>query len=263
MLSLNDHLRLARQAACAAGDVIASTGNAVVRNKSSEIDLVTEADVAAEAAIRSVLLAGDSSIPVWGEEGGDAGADAPVKWIVDPIDGTTNFVHGYPAYSVSIGLERDGVYEVAVILDVPAGRLYHASRRGGAFCNDQPIHVSETETLDASLVGTGFAYDRRERADFYLHVYRAAMMSVQGIRRSGSAALDLAAVACGRLDGFWEFNLRPWDVAAGLLLITEAGGAVDPIPGESLRGSWPCPMVSNGRIHESLKSMLKAAISDR
>ena len=236
-----------------------------MRTKSGAIDLVTEIDLAAEQAIVEILKRDDPQTAILTEESQAPVADAD-RWVVDPLDGTTNFVHGYPAYSVSIALESQRGAEVAVVLDVTGGRLYHAVRGTGAFCGDHRLNVSRVERLSEALIGTGFAYDRREKSAFYLKVFGAAMQRVQGLRRSGSAALDLAAVAAGdaaaarKLDGFWEFNLRPWDVAAGLLLVREAGGAVGPVPGHVLSGPWVSPMLSNGRIHDELEGLLRDAV---
>ncbi|MDX1564937.1 MAG: inositol monophosphatase family protein [Phycisphaeraceae bacterium] len=257
--NLHQKLQIAIEAARAAGSIIASARPESVRTKSGAIDLVTEVDLAAEKAIMEILRRDDPQTAVLSEES-EVDVTAASRWVVDPLDGTTNFVHGYPAYSVSIALESQRGAEVAVVLDVPGDRLYHAGRDGGAFCNGNPIRVSEVETLSEALIGTGFAYDRREKADFYLKIFGAVMRQVQGLRRSGSAALDLAAVASGRLDGFWEFNLRPWDVAAGLLLVQEAGGAVGPVPGRTLGGAWVSPLLSNGRIHDELEDLLRDAV---
>jgi len=245
------------EAARAAGCILRERlgGDFKVRHK-GDVDLVTEVDLACERAILEVLTDRTPDIPVLGEEGGGA-VDAPTRWVVDPLDGTTNFVHGFPMFAVSVGLEIDGRPAAGAIDDPSRNRLYRAHRGGGAFCNDQPIAVSDVDELSESLIATGFAYDRRERADFYLAHLKAAMMHAQGVRRTGSAALDLAHVADGTVEAFWEYNLRPWDVVAGLVLIEEAGGRLGALPGASLKGDWPGPLVSNGRMHDALDGLFE------
>jgi myo-inositol-1(or 4)-monophosphatase len=162
--------------------------------------------------------------------------------VFDPLDGTTNFVHGFPVYAVSIGLEVDGLVQCGVVLDPVRKNTYTAIRGQGAYCNDRPMRVSACRDLDQALLATGFAYDRRTRAAFYLAYMQAFMIRAQGIRRAGAAAMDLAMVADGILDGFWEFNLSPWDVAAGSLLVEEAGGRVSSHQGTELEQEKPCPL---------------------
>jgi myo-inositol-1(or 4)-monophosphatase len=191
---------------------------------------------------------------VLGEEGGGA-ETATTRWVVDPLDGTTNFVHGLPHYGPSIALEVDGETLVGVVVDVMRGQVFRATAGQGSFCDDVPMRVSDVRDLSQALVATGFAYDRRERAAFYLERVQRALVHCQGVRRAGAAALDLAYVADGRLDAYWEFHLSRWDVAAGRLLVTEAGGAVEPIPGESM-GDRPCPLASNGWLQEAFRALM-------
>jgi len=208
-----------------------------------EVDLVTEVDLASERAIRDVLQRHTPDIPILGEEGGGAEGLA-TRWIVDPLDGTTNFVHGLPHYGPSIALQVDGEVVVGVVLDVGRQELFRASRGRGAFVNDAPLRVSAVSDLRQALVATGFGYDRGERPGFYLERVERAFRSCQGLRRAGAAALDLCWVAAGRLDAYWEFGLGAWDVAAGSLLVEEAGGVYRAIPGHE-GADRPCPLASN------------------
>lgn len=221
------------------------------------IDLVTEVDLACERAIRAVLAKHTPDVPVLGEEGGGADGET-TRWIVDPLDGTTNFVHGFPFFSVSIALERDGVLDVGVVIDGVRGEVFAAARGKGATLDGQRIAVSSTRELSRALLGTGFPYDSREKAAYYLTFVQRALEQTQGIRRAGSAALDLAMVACGRLDGFWEFRLAPWDVAAGQLLVQEAGGRCTAHDGGPLpREDKLHPLASNGWLHDALRQLLR------
>ena len=249
-------LSIAIEAATRAGQIIRSASERPreVTHKGA-VDLVTQVDRAAETSIREVLSHHTPSIPILGEEEGGP-IEQPTRWVVDPLDGTTNFVHGFPTYAVSIALEVDGRSQCGVILDPVRWTFYSATRGGGAFCDERPMQVSTCTSLDVALLGTGFAYDRRTRAAFYLSYVQAFMVRAQGIRRAGAAAMDLVMVADGRLDGFWEFNLSPWDVAAGKLLVEEAGGRVSNHTGESLEARSPNPIASNGRIHDDMMAII-------
>lgn len=216
-------------------------------------DLVTEADRASEAAIVAAVRAAFPAAAILGEEGGVYAGTGDERFIVDPLDGTTNYAHRYPLFCVSIAYERAGVLEAAAI-DAPLMGLRFAARRGGgATLNGEPMHVSATETVRSALICTGFNpadYDRNGR-------YFAAMSRrAQGVRRDGSAALDLALVAAGRFDAFWEWDLKPWDIAAGALLIEEAGGRVSAIDGTPLDLARGSVAASNGRLHAELCSAL-------
>jgi myo-inositol-1(or 4)-monophosphatase len=257
-----DRLEAARDAAAAAGAILAPYADrkpATVDTKSADIDLVTEVDRACEAAIRDVLGRRTPGVGILGEEGGGAWADE--VWVVDPIDGTTNFVHGFPFYAVSIGLVRAGVPVVGVVLDVVRERRYEAVIGQGAFRVGRDgarrrLAVSAAPTLEQSLFATGFAYDRKKNAPFYLKYVRRALETGHGIRRCGAASLDLALVAEGATDAYWEWRLAPWDVAAGAVLVTEAGGCVTAIDGGPLDLAAPHTAASNGRVHDELIAML-------
>jgi myo-inositol-1(or 4)-monophosphatase len=216
-----------------------------VRHKGA-VDLVTEMDLRCEATIREILARHTPDVPVLGEEGGGAEA-ASTRWVVDPLDGTTNYVHGFPFYSVSIALEVDGEPVVGVVVDAVRQRVFRATAGRGAYAGDEVLRVSDVRSLGEALSATGFAYDRRGRADFYLRFVKSALERTQCIRRAGSAALDLAHVAAGALDLYWEFNLGWWDVAAGYVLVREAGGRVGPMQGQERTS----PLATNGWLHDA------------
>ena len=211
---------------------------------------VTAADLEAEAAVVAVLQEHRPGDGILAEEGSAAAADTGRRWVIDPLDGTVNFLHGLGHSAVSIALEDGAEAIVAVTLDPFRDEEFTATRGGGAFCNGEPIRVSSCATLDRALLVTGFAYDRRDHGQAYTDVVAAALAEAQGVRRLGSACLDLAWVACGRYDGYWEWGLAPWDLAAGALLVAEAGGRVTDSYGDRAR---PQDVVaSGGPIHDDL-----------
>jgi myo-inositol-1(or 4)-monophosphatase len=224
-------------------------------DRKGAVDLVTEVDLAAEAAIRQVLAEQTPGLPVLAEEGGGA-TDEDTRWVVDPLDGTTNFVHGFPSFGVSVGLQIGGELTAACIVDPLRNHTYSAARGAGATLDGAPLRVSSVARLDEALLLTGFAYDRRERADFYLRYVKAFLEASQGLRRAGAAALDLCHIAAGRADGFWEFNLSPWDVAAGVLIVEEAGGRVTDMTGAPLDIDRPRLLATNGRVHDAMIDVL-------
>jgi myo-inositol-1(or 4)-monophosphatase len=254
-----DARRVAEAAALAGAAAIRAAGPARRVQHKSPIDLVTEVDLAAEAAVREVLERLSPGVPVLAEEGGGARGGGPVaaRWIVDPLDGTTNFVHGFPAYGVSVALERGGELLAGAIAEPLTGRLTSAARGEGAHEDGAPLRVSAVERLDQALLLTGFAYDRRERAGFYLTFVRAFLERAQGIRRAGAAALDFTHIAAGRADGYWEFNLAPWDVAAGLLIVAEAGGAVSCPRGLPVNIDQPQILVGAPAVHAAMLEVLQ------
>jgi len=195
-------------------------------------EYVTEVDRAAEEAILSVLREAYPQHGILAEESGQSG-DSEYQWIIDPLDGTTNFIHGFPQYAISIALAKGSTLEHAVVYDPIRNDLFTASRGRGAFLNDRRIRVSKRTKLSESLIGTGFPYRDLDNIDGYLAALRELAHKTSGIRRPGAAALDLAYVACGRLDGFWESSLQPWDIAGGALLIKEAGGLICDFDGET------------------------------
>jgi len=227
--------------------------------KSNPIDLVTEADKEAEAAVIESIQRAFPTHAILAEESGASGHRSEHRWIIDPLDGTTNFAHGYPAFCVSIAYEHRGRVQFGVIFDALRREMFAARRSKGAKLNGKPIRVSHNTTLASSLLATGFPYDRRERRRYYMYFWEKMMTQVQGVRRAGSAALDLANVACGRLDGFWEFGLKPWDIAAGSLIVQEAGGTVTNLDGTPLDLVGAEIAATNTRIHSEMIEVLREA----
>ena len=228
-------LNIAVRAARRAGSIInrASLGGSALQVRSKRAnDFVTQVDGAAEEAVIDIVRKAYPDHGFIAEESGETGADAEYLWIIDPLDGTTNFIHGFPQYAVSIAVQHRGALAHAVVYDPGKNELFTASQGRGAFLNDRRIRVSKCLKLDDALVGTGFPFKELGRLDLYMRQLRTFMEKSSGVRRAGAAALDLAYVACGRLDAFWELGLAPWDMAAGALLIQEAGGLVADITGE-------------------------------
>jgi myo-inositol-1(or 4)-monophosphatase len=250
-----NELAVAVQAAQAAARVqrrALSDGIGAVRHKGS-VDLVTATDLASERAIREVLERHLPEVPILGEEEGGA-EGATTRWVVDPLDGTTNFVHGLPHFGPSVALEVDGEPVLGVVIDTMRGEIYRAAKGQGAFCGERPLAVSTVDRLDHALVATGFPYDRRTRAAEVLAPVQRVLERCQGLRRAGAAALDLAWVAAGRLDAYWERDLGRWDVAAGVVLVREAGGRVEWLDGTM--GDRPSPLATNGRLHEAFAALV-------
>ena len=228
-------LNIAVRAARRAGSIInraALEGGALdVRSKRAN-DFVTQVDQAAEQAIMEIVHKAYPDHGFLCEESGSSAADAETVWIVDPLDGTTNFIHGFPQYCVSIAVRTRGALAHSVVYDPIRNELFTASKGRGAYLNDRRIRVSKIARLNDALAGTGFPFKELTRLDLYMRQLQAMMRTCAGVRRAGAAALDLAYVACGRLDAFWELGLSPWDMAAGALLILEAGGLVGDLQGE-------------------------------
>jgi myo-inositol-1(or 4)-monophosphatase len=254
-------LDFAIQTAREAGRVLAEKfGRAIRVSNKGDIDLVTEADIASERLIVERIRSYHPRHAILTEESGDVVAlgdvDSEYKWIIDPLDGTTNYAHGYPVFCVSIALEHEGRVVVGVVYDPTRDELFAAERGGGATLNGRSLRVSETSELNDALLCTGFPYDVRDRGDFARH-FRNFIMRAQSVRRDGAAALDLAYVAAGRFDAFYEEGLRPWDVAAGVLLVEEAGGRVTHYDGSPFRVYTPPIAASNGLIHEAMLDVLR------
>lgn len=252
-------LEIATEAALAAGAILQGYFgklNAIIE-KGRPGDLVTEADKASEAAILNVLPRHLPSHAILAEESGQLGNTASeYLWVIDPLDGTTNYAHEYPFFAVSIGLLIAGVPQVGVIFDPFHNELFRAARGLGATRNRRPIQVSQTAELSKSLLVTGFAYDRRETTDNNYAEFCHLTHLTQGVRRSGSAALDLAHVACGRVDGYWERGIAPWDIAAGVVVLEEAGGKVSAYDGSPLSIESGRILATNGHIHAALSQEL-------
>ncbi len=255
-------LEIATEAALAAGEVLRSYFGKLdaVTEKGRPGDLVTVADKASEAVILDILRRHLPSHSILAEESGQLGEkDNEYLWAIDPLDGTTNYTHQYPFFSSSIGLLIAGIPQVGVIFDPVHDELFRAARGLGATRNRQPIQVSKTSELSQSLLVTGFAYDRRETSDNNYAEFCHLTHLTQGVRRSGSASLDLAHVACGRLDGYWERGIAPWDIAAGVILLEEAGGKVTAYDGSTMSIDSGRILATNGYIHTSLSTELQVS----
>jgi myo-inositol-1(or 4)-monophosphatase len=232
-------------------------------NHKGHVDLITDYDTRSEAFIVSALGRAFPTHAIYAEERGavDAANTSPYQWMIDPLDGTTNFAHGFPVFAVSLALLHhapDASYPlVGIVYDPIRDECYSAARGQGAALNGQPIHVSAAPSLDVALLATGFPYDRRARPDNNTGHFAHLIRHCQGIRRAGAAALDLAYVACGRLDAFWELRLNSWDVAAGALLVQEAGGRVSDFAGGAGYLSGEQIVASNGPIHEEILAVLR------
>jgi len=229
-----------------------------------EIDLVTEYDRASEALIVAALQEAFPDHHIYAEEEGEIAAAGGDKggctWLVDPLDGTTNYAHGFPAFAVSLALACQGRMEVGIVYDPLRDECFTARHGGGAALNGRPIHVSTTAPLRRSLLATGFPYDVWTSPENNLDHFRDFVLHAQGVRRAGSAALDLVYVACGRFDGYWELKLHPWDVAAGALIVQEAGGRVSDFGGGPDFTSGREIVASNGRIHEEMLAVLASNV---
>ena len=216
-----------------------------------EFDLVTEADRASERLVVERLQSRFPSHAIVAEEGGGHESPSEYRWYVDPLDGTTSFAHGFPFFNVTLALERAGELIAGVIFDPLRQEMFCAERGSGAYLNNRRIRVSKVSRLEDSLVVTGFP-SRKRHANVNVHFYYHLAMFSHGVRRSGSAALDLACVACGRLEAFWEFGLSPWDQAAGMLLVSEAGGRVSDMHGAPASLRSPHLLTDNGLVHEEI-----------
>ena len=227
-----------------------------------DADLVTAADRKSEALIRQRIRQTWPGHDVLGEEEGLRDTGSEYRWYVDPLDGTTNFAHGFPVFCVSMGLQHNNQMIAGVCFDPTRKEVFAAERGKGATLNERPIHVSGTKHLKESLVGTGFPSHKRHKNP-NIHFYHQITLRSHGVRRAGSAALDLCYVACGRMDGFWEFNLNPWDTAAGVLMVEEAGGRVTNFNGGSFELNSREVLASNGIIHEELVGEFQAIFTGR
>ena len=259
---------LAREAGAKLREFLAQ---GVATEYKGDVDLVTIADRTVEAYLQDALLTAFPSHGIYGEEGTRDRLDAEYRWYIDPLDGTTNFAHGFPHFCVSMGLEHrtaglapehDGPIVAGLIYDPMRGELFTAERGKGAFLNGKPIHVSSVPELGEALVATGFP-SRKRHENPNIHFYHEFTMRSHGVRRAGSAALDLAYIACGRMDAYWEFGLNPWDTAAGFLLIEEAGGMVTGFDGEYRKLDSKEILASNQLIHHEMLSLFRDMFAGR
>ncbi len=255
-------LETAWQAAHAAGVLIRATWQ---QPKSIDykgaIDLVTSVDRASERTIVDILRSNFPSHSILAEEHTrEEITGSRYRWIIDPLDGTTNFAHGYPQFCVSIALEESDQIVLGLVYDPIRDKRYSAVRDQGATLDGKPIRISDVHDLDKALLATGFPYDRRQHANYYLTYFKAFMTRCQGIRRSGSAALDLCYLASGRLDGFWELKLNPWDTAAATLIVREAGGQLSDFSGKPFSIWSNETLASNGAIHDQMVQITSAVL---
>jgi myo-inositol-1(or 4)-monophosphatase len=257
-------LNIAVRAARTAGDIIQRSSENIDRltiyNKSKN-DFVTEVDRMAEQEIINIIKNAYPDHSILAEESGEQKGNDHT-WIIDPLDGTTNFLHGYPQYCVSIALKNKDKIEVGVIYDPLRDELFTAEKGGGAMLNNRRIRVSKQINLSTALLGTGFPFKFPQHLDTYLDMFKALTPITAGIRRGGSAALDLAYLAAGRLDGFWEIGLKPWDIAAGVLLIQEAGGVVTDFSFNSQYLNSGNIITGNLKMHQAIYQTIEPFVTD-
>jgi len=256
---LNIAVKAARRAGAIINRASQDIGTLTIKSKNFN-DFVSEVDVAAERAIIDTLKDAYPSHGFLGEESGSTSHQSDFIWIIDPLDGTTNFLHSFPQYCVSIALQHKGEITQAVIYEPNRNDLYTATKGRGAFLNDKRIRVSKCDKLQEALIGTGFPFRDFKYLDDYLHMFKSMIQKTTGIRRAGSAALDLAYVASGSLDGFWEIGLSPWDIAAGGLLIQEAGGIVTDLSGQAGWLESGNILVASPKIHDDMQAIIASHI---
>jgi myo-inositol-1(or 4)-monophosphatase len=249
-----------QQIALEAGDLLMQHFGKVDIEYKGEVDVVTAADRESEKLIVERLTKLWPEHDLMGEEGARRTSGSDYRWYIDPLDGTTNFAHGYPVFCVSIALERKGELIAGTVYDPTRREMFAAEKGAGAFLNDRTVRVSKTTTLAESLIATGFPSQKRHKNP-NIHFYHHITLQTHGIRRAGSAAMDLAYTAAGRYDGYWEFNLNPWDTAAGVLIVYEAGGVVSDLDGRPFDIASKEVVASNGTLHPALLHELQAVMS--
>jgi len=222
------------------------------------INLVTEADLMSEKLLISRIRSAFPGHDIVSEESEMANTGSPFRWIIDPLDGTTNYAHGFPMFCVSIALEKEGVVITGVVYNPMLDELFVAEKGEGAYLNGTLLAVSDTDDLSQSFLATGFPYDIRENPDNNVNYFSTLALRVRAIRRAGAAALDLAYLAAGRFDGFWELRLQPWDTAAACLMVEEAGGTITDLAGGAWSFAAPGIMATNGKIHQAMIETLGA-----
>ena len=258
---MNEFTKLAERAGREAGAFLKIKFNGKLTiEKKGQIDLVTDADRGAEKIINNIILSEYPDHKILAEEGGETSNESNYLWLVDPLDGTTNFAHGLPFYCVSIALMKDNELLSACIYNPNLDECFVAEKEEGAYLNGEQISVSKTDLINDSLLATGFPYDIRISESDNIAQFKAFAKTAQAVRRPGSAALDLAYTACGRLDGFWEFKLSPWDIAAGILMVLEAGGKVTSYDGTDVDIKSGEVLASNGLIHDEMLKVLQTTL---
>jgi myo-inositol-1(or 4)-monophosphatase len=261
---MNEFMAVARDAALKAGGMLRENIHGLREiSYKGDVNLVTEMDRRSERVIVGLLSASFPAHGIIAEEETRVRNASGFTWIVDPLDGTTNYAHGYPCFSVSIALEQGDEIILGAVYDPMRNELFTAQQGQGARLNGNPIRVSGIDVLIRSLLATGFPYDRKVSDKNNLNHFYELLMASQEVRRDGSAALDLCSVACGRFDGFWELKLKPWDVAAGSLILREAGGRVSDFSGSRFSIYDEEILASNGRIHDQMAALLQAAGKSR
>jgi myo-inositol-1(or 4)-monophosphatase len=253
-------IAIAKHAACESGKILLASWNDI---QSSSIqtkqfsDYVTHVDLASEKAIIEIIAGAFPSHIIMAEESGQTDSTSEYRWIIDPLDGTTNYIHGNPVCAVSVALEKAGELILGVIYDPFRDELFWAESGAGAFLNDRSIKVTKEEHLEHCLIATGFPFKKRENLDVYLKAFANVFKKVSGMRRAGAAAIDLAYVACGRFDGFWESLLKPWDMAAGAIILREAGGTITDFRGTQHFLDSQTVVATNGRIHDKMLALIQ------
>ena len=255
---LEKELDIARQAALRGGKILTSLFGRIIHiTKKGDIDLVTEADFNAEKAIIEIIHRNFPHDNILSEEAGNRGQASNRTWIIDPLDGTTNFVHGFPFFAVSIGLEIEQEMALGVVFNPYLDELFEAAKGSGAFLNKSPIHVSQTPVLGEALLATGFPYSIQKDPKKVIRLFEKMIVLTQGVRRPGSAAIDMCYVAAGRFDGFWEQDLKPWDTAAGTIIVKEAGGELSDYMGAPYTPYMKTVVAGNPNIHEAMIGVLR------
>ena len=263
MATLERHLEVARRAARESGRIqIQGLSQKLQIDHKGRYDLVTDVDRKCEEVVTGILQEAFPEIGILAEEFTQKDTGSKERWLVDPLDGTTNYASGYPAFCTTVALQRDGEIVLGVVYEPLRDELFEAVRKEGARLNGAGIRVSETEDLSQALLATGFPYDRCEQPDTNLDRFCALTMRTRGVRRGGSASLDLCYTACGRLDGYWEIRLQPWDVCAGALIVSEAGGRVSDLAGGEYDWSGKETLASNRRLHDALVDSLSTPLDE-